>query len=330
VSCKTIMSKIPVIKDIPLDESLKHPTQPYPDILPKHEFTLGLIAPKGQGKTTCIINWILFYKNYFNRIIIMSPTVKNDPKWAYLMEQDVLVENKNLKRIIKKIAKKKREKCDIAPEADDRIVYNPLEQEIKPHMEPINTSNKFDPKISEDMVLTTFNKDDISKIVKQQNHIVDLLKKHGYTKYDADRILFVLDDMVGSPLFGREANNPFLTLNTNHRHGSFSLLIATQGFNEIPKTIRTQFSCVIILKIFSETEIQTIRDELPMDMHPKRWMDVYDICTADQFSFMYFNSQQVEGKRVFKNFEQLNILPERRLKRGSEGIENVDDKRTKK
>jgi hypothetical protein len=46
---------------IPVPTKFKHPPPPN-DILPYHEFTLGLIAPKGCGKTTVICNLLEFYK----------------------------------------------------------------------------------------------------------------------------------------------------------------------------------------------------------------------------------------------------------------------------
>ena len=52
------------IKEIPVPTDCDHPKPPSP-ILPKHEFTMGIVAPKGQGKTTLMINFILFYKNFF-------------------------------------------------------------------------------------------------------------------------------------------------------------------------------------------------------------------------------------------------------------------------
>lgn len=60
--------------------SIDHPDPPS-DILPRHEFTIGLIAPKGSGKTTTLIRLLDFYRGFFHRIVVFSPTVKNDEKW---------------------------------------------------------------------------------------------------------------------------------------------------------------------------------------------------------------------------------------------------------
>ncbi len=69
-----------IVKPIPVPKGFIHP-QPANDILPTHEFTIGIIAPKGSGKTTVIANLLDFYKGYFHNILVFSPTVASDEKW---------------------------------------------------------------------------------------------------------------------------------------------------------------------------------------------------------------------------------------------------------
>jgi hypothetical protein len=83
------------------------------------------------------------------------------------------------------------------------------------------------------------------------------------------------------------------------------MIMVTQAYKEIPKMIRTQFSCIILLKIFSEGELKAISEEMPMDMFQKQWFECYNFCTSEQYSFLYFNSQQPLGLRVMKKFDQV-------------------------
>jgi len=39
------------IKEVPVDLGNNHPTPKFGDVLPKHEFTCGIIAPKGKTFT---------------------------------------------------------------------------------------------------------------------------------------------------------------------------------------------------------------------------------------------------------------------------------------
>lgn len=68
------------VKPIPVPASSKHKPVPN-DILPQHPFTIGIIAPKGSGKTTVIANLLNFYRGYYHTILIFSPTVASDEKW---------------------------------------------------------------------------------------------------------------------------------------------------------------------------------------------------------------------------------------------------------
>ena len=72
------------VKPIPVPASSKHPPPPHGnDVLPNHEFTIGIIAPKGSGKTTIIANLLYFYRKYFHSIMVFSPTVASDEKWDW-------------------------------------------------------------------------------------------------------------------------------------------------------------------------------------------------------------------------------------------------------
>lgn len=62
------------VKPIPVPKGYVHPPPKY-EQLPTHEFTMGIIAPKGAGKTTMICNMLGFYKNYFHSILVFSPTI---------------------------------------------------------------------------------------------------------------------------------------------------------------------------------------------------------------------------------------------------------------
>jgi Ni2+-binding GTPase involved in maturation of urease and hydrogenase len=70
------------VEAIPTPKGFVHPPAKY-DALPRHEFSMGLIAPKGSGKTTVLCNLLKFYKGYFHSILVFSPTVASDEKWDW-------------------------------------------------------------------------------------------------------------------------------------------------------------------------------------------------------------------------------------------------------
>lgn len=278
------------VRPIPVS-GIDHPDPPA-GVLPRHEFSMGFIAPKGSGKTTCLINLLSFYKGFFNNIIVFSPTVKNDEKWVWLKKQPVLGENKKLKKWVTE-QKNKEENTE------NRIVHRPnITTEFDDLLE-----EDFSPYVSEANFLSEYDESMLEKIMGEQQKMVDLLNKHGKSKHWANRVLLVFDDLVGSSLFSGKRNNPFKMLNTNHRHYSFSILMVSQAYKEIPKTVRTQFSCLIVFEIPNENEVKVIYEENPMSMKYDDWLQVYNHCTEGDHNFMYINYQTKEKTmRIMKNF----------------------------
>lgn len=79
-----------------------HPPPPIEGLL-FHPFTLDITTPKGGGKTTLLINMIQFYKGYFHRVFVFSPSVNNDPKWmAVLDKPGFLAKNDKLESFLEK------------------------------------------------------------------------------------------------------------------------------------------------------------------------------------------------------------------------------------
>jgi hypothetical protein len=81
------MYKIQPFDDIQNDPSNEHV------ILPRMPFSLGIISPRGSGKTTLILNLLLkkeFLRNVFDRIYIFSSTFYNDEKNQEILNQKIL------------------------------------------------------------------------------------------------------------------------------------------------------------------------------------------------------------------------------------------------
>jgi len=155
------------VKPIPTPNAFNHPAPPS-NILPRHEFTLGLIAPKGSGKTTLIANLLKFYKGYFHSILIFSPTVASDEKWDYVKQQPLLGENLPLKQWLLKKQKKNTKSV---------VEGKKEEPELEPH----------DPLIPEDCFYSDYDEDTLAGIMDEQMQLVRMLKEHGKSKHMANR-----------------------------------------------------------------------------------------------------------------------------------------------
>lgn len=282
------------VKPIPVPAKWHHPPPPN-DALPTHEFTLGLIAPKGAGKTTVICNLLNFYKGYFHNILVFSPTVASDEKWDWVKQQKLLSQNKPLHDFIQNHKRKTPQSQSIVTPADIQSEFD--------FVPPL--SSEFDGKIPEEHFFNDYDENTLQEIMDEQMKLVKALKKHNKSKHLANRILIIFDDLVGSSLFSGTRNNPFKRLNTTHRHYSCSMIMVSQGYKEIPKTVRTNWSCLLIFEIPNDKEIEVIYEEFSMGLKRDKWMQVYDYAISGDHDFFFMNYQKEKRLRMMKNFEEI-------------------------
>lgn len=157
-----------------------------------------------------ICNLLNYYRGYFNNIYIYSPTVKNDEKWDWVKQQDLLTENKALKKWLQKQKQKEKD--------DDGLVGNRPKGTLHTGLTQlgalIDESHKFTGRIPEHCFEAHFKLSQLQELLSKKQKIIDLLKDYGQTKHLADRDLMICDDMVGSSLFSGSKDNAFKMLNT--------------------------------------------------------------------------------------------------------------------
>ena len=260
------------VRPIPITVDAHHPPPPDP-VLMHHEFSLALIAPKGSGKTTTLCNILLFYKNYFHTIVIFSPTVANDEKWHFIKQQPLLARNTPLETFLKTLDQKK--------ESANHVV-GPAPYEMQARDE-----TPFNPRIPEDLFMTDYDETVLGGLLDEQQKLITFLEHRGKTKHLANRVLLVFDDLVGSNLFSSRRKNVFKKLNTNHRHFSTSILLVSQAYKEIPKTVRVNVSAVILFEIANEKELECIYEENPCSMKKDNWLEVYHHAVNEPYGFMF-------------------------------------------
>lgn len=282
--------------DVVEPKDAHHHPSVYHKVLPQHEFSMLIVAPKGSGKTNFLCNLLLkHYKGYFHKALICSPTVNNDEKWEVVQNtKHVLKKNTKLKRIVDGETGNKGKIT--------RVVFHDDAELRKEAVE----DDPFDGRIPKEDFFT-----DIAelpqRIAIQQNLIQELHDQHKLgkaAKFTADRMIVVLDDQAGM-FKGGNTNNPMVNYVIRHRHVSSSVIIVTQAYKAIPKTIRTNCNALILFDIPNLSELKVIYEENPEGLNEDEWMRVYRHATQEPFSFMYINNKFDKGKRIYKNFTHL-------------------------
>jgi hypothetical protein len=279
-----------VVTKLETKEEYSHPDS-YHENLPQHAFTMLIIAPKGSGKTNLICNLILkHYKGYFHRILISSPTVNNDEKWDLVKKtKHVLAENKKLEQELNSM-KVKGKKL--------KVVF----KDSMSLQEQITEKEGWDGNIPEEDFFADI--DRIPSLIKSQQDILDRLKDLGVNekrRYIIDRQLLIMDDQAG--MFRQGIHSPLTNFVIKHRHTSTSVIVVTQAYKAIPKTIRSNCNAVIIFDIPNKSEMQAIYEENPNGLSYKDWEKLYQHATSEAYSFLYINTKFPKGERMFKNFD---------------------------
>lgn len=279
--------------DLIENKNAKHHPPVMHKILPQHEFSMLIVAPKGSGKTNFICNMILkHYKGYFHRVIVCSPTVNNDPKWDIVKNtKNVLKRNTKLERALNSRNIRKKIK---------KVVFHTEESREKDKQ----ADKEWDGKIPEkdffsDMDIL------VPKYMDPQNAVIEKLKALGKgddSKFIADRMLIVLDDQAGM-FSGSNYQNPISNFVIKHRHFNSSVIIVTQAYKAIPKTIRSNCNALILFEIPNIAELKVIYEENPEGLKAKDWIKVVNYCTDVPYGFLYSNNHFPKGERLFKNFD---------------------------
>lgn len=271
----------------------KHP-EVYHPFLPQHEFSMLIVAPKGSGKTNLLCNLITkHYKQYFHRVIVCSPTIANDDKWDVVKAtKHVLARNKKKEELLDN--RKPNQKIK-------KVVFTP-DKPLEKQQEELE--EKFDGTVPEDDFFSDL--DTVLEKIKEQQKEIEKLEEMGSKnpKHDSDRMLVVLDDQAGM-FKGGNVNNPMVNYVIKHRHANSSLIIVTQAYKAIPKTIRTNCNAIILFDIPNLAELKVVYEENPECLTEKEWMKVYKHATKEDYSFMYINNKFPKGERIFKKFDTM-------------------------
>lgn len=227
---------------------------------------------------------------------------KTDDKWDWVKQERLLAENKPLDKWIADMERKRRNRG-----MGEVVAPPPLSADSAISLQRIVGDKRkvFDGKIPDGCFFVDYSESDLRGIMAEQRAVIDLLKEHKQSKFLANRILFIFDDLVGSSLFNNARDNPFKMLNTNHRHYSASVLMVSQAYKELPKTIRTQFSCLVAFEIPNEREVEVIYEENPMSLKRDAWKQMYDYAVEGDHSFLFVNYQKPKRLRLMRNFEDV-------------------------
>lgn len=254
----------------PVDNQYKRNDEP--KALPIHPFCVLMVAPPASGKSTLVINWLCreeFYKDAFERIVVFCPTGKCDDKYEYLLKQ----------KILKKPSDKYRKLLGLDEDQeidDDKLKISPGDM----HYDQ-----------------TKFVKE-LQSLREEYEKVAD---KHG-GKDAVPSTLVILDDCLGTKLIKSPELTKFITA---RRHINSSIIISTQRWCSVPKTVRLNINYAIVFPIYDEDEIKTIQKECGSQLTKKEFFKVVEELFEDttERRFLCFNNNNKPSHRLIDSLK---------------------------
>ena len=127
----------------------------------------------------------------------------------------------------------------------------------------------------------------LSDIIENQKKLIIHMKTE-LKKTKMFSILIVIDDFADNPSFSR--NSKLLhSLFTRGRHSFISTIVSTQSYTAIAPILRKNASMLIVFKIKNIRCLETLIEELAGLTGKKELLEMYNLATEEQYSFLYIN-----------------------------------------
>ena len=247
-----------------------------PSLVPKPSFLMYLCASRGAGKSTTLLNLLLnkdLLAGKFSQIYFISPTSALDSK------MEVLKTTPGICKINTKLINKMKER--------GKIKILDVSVQEKEYSTSIPESN-FIEEVSIDL---------LKDLIKEQKQIIA-----NYGKEIADNILLIYDDCASEAKFWKSQQVQKLIFNS--RHYKVSMILTSQNYKSLPKSLRLNMSQVVLFSTSNEAELKAIYDENSSSLGFKEWLKVYREITDKPFNCLVVNYQNKKEYRLSDAFEE--------------------------
>jgi len=131
-------------------------------------------------------------------------------------------------------------------------------------------------------VFNEYNENTIQDLINEQIGII-----HKYTKKKAPHLLFIFDDVVQDLNQSRQSvlNKLFFSA----RHYNISLILLSQQYKMVPRSMRLNSSDTIIFQTGNNSEVQKIAEEqaIPVD----KFKEILKHATSEPYSFLVIHNK---------------------------------------
>ena len=261
-------------------------------LYPKHPFSAELVAGRGGGKTSLMLNWLTNPKmlgETFHKIWWVSPTVRLDSKVRDVLrkhDKTVIVHNFALEKAIRKeledeeVRKSKEAKLILTDPKRPGGREKPAKDFKLPQIS-LNDDAYFPGEINENW---------IRRMLAEQDAVI---RKYG--KPLADKILIIFDDCLSSKVL---LTSVMQRLVAEGRHHSISTIFSLQMYKNLPKPFRLNSDVLVVFGTNNRKELSLIYEETTCGLSFDDWLAIFRYCTNADYGFIEFNFKNQKRYRI--------------------------------
>ncbi len=168
--------------------------------------------------------------------------------------------------------------------------WQPVKEYVKNKMK-VNDDDKDDP-----VYYDEYEPDALLKIIDTQTKVTNYMKKEGKKKMF--QVLIIIDDFADNPQFSR-SSKLLHALYTRGRHSFISTITATQVLVALSPIIRKNATEIYVYRLRNYKDLESLLEELSALAPKKTLLDMYQMATAEPYSFWYINLMSKDTSKMF-------------------------------
>ncbi len=149
----------------------------------------------------------------------------------------------------------------------------------------------------EKMVREIYDMDEIEDLFKTLQEI----SKHTHME-----VLFLFDDMIDQNVMQSHHMGTIEAIAVRGRHYNISIIMISQLYKKLSVAMRVNSTNLIFFRIRNRGELDKIVDENQESLTKDEFLQVYNHCTEEPYTFLHINNQEPDpSKRFRKNWDNI-------------------------
>lgn len=227
----------------------------------------------GQGKTNSIVNFVKFYTDnkLFDRIYVICPT--RDLKLMSLVAS--------------------KEDFYLSPTFDTvDVIIGRIKDDVRSYKRYLKDKEFYD----------SIRHKTEDELTMEEMSRIDRMEEFPPIAPFGGRFpqsLLIVDDSIGSALFSPSRRNPFVNFYIRSRHQGCSVILSTQHWSGLNRSLRGNATFFVIFKMNDKKQLYDIFLEITSFMDFDTFLRVFHEATKDKYHFLFVDIEKGEFRRDF-------------------------------